>query len=47
MPENLTPFDASAYLGNEETFAEYLTDTVMKVMKALGARLHAEPARTS
>lgn len=96
MPEKLTPLDASVYLDNEETIAEYLNaafdqndselilasigdvakardmaqiardtglgreslykalqpgakprfDTVMKVMKALGVKLHAEPAHT-
>lgn len=97
MPEKLIPFDASAYLDNEETVVEYLNaafdqddpnlmlaaigdvakvhgmaqiardtglgreslykalqpgakprfDTVMKVMKALGVKLHVEPARTA
>lgn len=97
MPEKLIPFDASAYLDNEETIAEYLNaafdqgdtdlmlaaigdvakargmaqiardtglgreslykalqpgakprfDTVMKVMKALGVKLHVEASHTT
>jgi len=95
MAEKLIPFDAAAYLDNEETIAEYLSavmekndlnlllaavgdvakargmakiardaglgreslykafapgakprfDTVMKVLQALGLKLHAEPTR--
>ena len=95
MAKKLIPFDAAAYLDNEETIAEYLSavmekndlnlllaavgdvakargmakiardaglgreslykafapgakprfDTVMKVLQALGLKLHAEPAR--
>ena len=95
MAKKLIPFDAAAYLNNEETIAEYLSavmekndldlllaavgdvakargmakiardsglgreslykalapgakprfETVMKVLQALGLKLHAEPAR--
>jgi len=95
MAKKLIPFDAAAYLDNEETIAEYLSavmekndlnlllaavgdvakargmakiardaglgreslykafapgakprfDTVMKVLQALGLKLHAEPTR--
>jgi DNA-binding phage protein len=47
MTEKFTPYDSAEYLKTEEDIADYFDEgnpsfvTVMKIVKALGLRLHA------